>query len=292
MKHQLFSRWNRGLMPAVFLALFVLTTAVFVGCEQEPPVSAGMEQEIDQAQALPELDALKKLIVPATTQYFYRDHLYTRDEFEKLQHDSKAKHTMTVVERPDRHVVYGFDSEEALFAWAATTEFAQKFSEVKKSLGEAKQNLMDEVNTSAQGLSSNNREEASSVVLENLILLGDRDANQSFGKIWTAGTTLRVPQLAWARDDVESLQRGRNVYENFDNKADSFAGWKTIRDHTVVVFYNAAGYDGASKTWGFPPQRGSIGGTPVWYFGDSDLSNDFLTNGQRADNKASSFKVF
>jgi hypothetical protein len=121
----------------------MLLAAFFTACDKESPVSvneqAGNEKEMAQAQELSDPAIQQELMKPVTTQYFYQGKIIAKEEFESLSKRSVPVFTVTVAEQSDRHVAHVFDSEEALYSWAATTEFAAKFAQLREVIVQARQ---------------------------------------------------------------------------------------------------------------------------------------------------------
>lgn len=146
MKNQPSSCWNlrhRIVISAAFLSLVMVLAAFFVACDKESPVSvneqAGKEREMAQAQELSDPAIQQELMKPVTTQYLYQGKVIEKEEFESLFKRSEPVFTVTVAEQSDQHVAHVFDSEETLYSWAATTEFAAKFAQLREVILQARQ---------------------------------------------------------------------------------------------------------------------------------------------------------
>lgn len=129
MKNQLSSRWNRRLIPAVFLALVVLLSIFMAACDKEIPL-AGDEPSKEQEENVVTLEPAK---------FAYRGQLYPREEFQRKFSGTEFPIMVTGIGLPEENVVYVFDSEPNFNAWANTSPFSEKLTIVTKLASEAKQ---------------------------------------------------------------------------------------------------------------------------------------------------------
>lgn len=135
MKHLHFLRGNRkpqhSLLGVAFLPLFMLSAAVFVGCDQESPVSAEKQFPAENLSEAGTQETDSQAI-----NFRYQGKLYTNEEFQRIFEGKEFPIMVAGDGLPEANIVYVFDSEADFNSWAKTTALAEKFAQREKLISE------------------------------------------------------------------------------------------------------------------------------------------------------------
>jgi len=138
MENQSSLRRNRRLqsspMPVVFLSMFILGVAFFVGCNKETPVTVDTQSRLENFS-----DESAQASDAQSIMFMYQGKLYEREESQRIFKDKKFPITIVGDGLPEAEVVYVFDSEVDFKTWAKTAQFAGKFAQIEKQISKARQ---------------------------------------------------------------------------------------------------------------------------------------------------------